>query len=33
MFYKDDDALEDIENKMYFSPEKGNIVFASAIDC
>ena len=32
-FKKDDEIWEDIENKMYFSPEKGNIIFSSAIDC
>jgi len=29
----DDDFLDKIEDKMYFSPEKGNVIFCSAIHC
>jgi ribosome assembly protein 1 len=29
----DEDYLERLENKLYFSPAKGNIVFCSATDC
>ena len=28
----DDDFLDKIEDKMYFSPEKGNVIFCSAVD-
>lgn len=28
-----DKLIEEKENELYFAPEKGNVVFASAIDC
>ena len=28
-----DDLIQEKENELYFSPEKGNVIFASAIDC
>lgn len=28
-----DDLITEKENELYFSPEKGNVIFASAIDC
>ena len=28
----DDKVIEDLEKKVYFSPEKNNVLFASAID-
>lgn len=29
----DDDFLDKLEDKLYFSPEKGNVIFCSAVDC
>ncbi len=29
----DDDVLEQRENELFFSPEKGNVAFSSALDC
>ena len=31
--YKDQSTLERMEKKLFFSPEKNNVVFASAIHC
>jgi hypothetical protein len=25
--------IEEIENEMFFSPEKGNVIFTSALHC
>ena len=29
----DEDIIEKIENEAFFSPEKGNVAFSSALDC
>lgn len=29
----DEDEIEKIENEVFFSPEKGNVAFSSALDC
>lgn len=29
----DEDEIEKIENEAFFSPEKGNVAFSSALDC
>jgi hypothetical protein len=29
----DDDLLEQKETELFFSPEKGNVAFSSALDC
>lgn len=30
---EDDTVLEQRENELFFSPEKGNVAFSSALDC